>query len=84
LVPEREGRTKFKESGVRRKVMPLVRIEMWEGRSEEQKENLIRNVSDTVARTLDVSLDHITVILYDVPKSHWGIKGVPGSKITPN
>jgi len=62
--------------------MPLVKIDMWEGRSEEAKEKLIRNVSDTVARTLDISLDHVTVILYDVPKSNWGIKGVPCSKMS--
>ncbi len=54
--------------------MPLVKIDMWEGRSEETKEKLIRDVSHTVARTLDVSLDHVTVILYDVPKSNWGGK----------
>ena len=62
--------------------MPLVKIDMWEGRSEETKEKLIRNVSDTVARTLDISLDHVAVILYDVPKSNWGIKGVPSSKMS--
>lgn len=62
--------------------MPLVRIDMWEGRSEEQKEKLIRNVSDAVARSVDVSLDHVWVILYDVPKSNWGVKGVPCSKMT--
>jgi len=62
--------------------MPLVKIDMWEGRSEETKEKLIRDVSDTVARTLDVSLDHVTVILYDVPKSNWGLKGVPCSKMS--
>ncbi|MEE9191951.1 MAG: 2-hydroxymuconate tautomerase family protein [Candidatus Aerophobetes bacterium] len=62
--------------------MPLVKIDMWEGRSEETKEKLIRDVSDTVARTLDVSLDHVTVILYDVPKSNWGVKGVPCSKMS--
>ena len=62
--------------------MPLVKIDMWEGRTEETKEKLIRNVSDTVARTLDISLDHITVILYDVPKSNWGVKGVPCSKMS--
>ena len=62
--------------------MPLVKIDMWEGRSEETKEKLIRDVSDTVARTLGVSLDHVTVILYDVPKNNWGVKGVPCSKMS--
>jgi len=62
--------------------VPLVKIDMWEGRSEETKEKLIRDVSHTVARTLDVSLDHVTVILYDVPKSNWGVKGVPCSKMS--
>lgn len=63
--------------------MPLVKIDMWEGRTERIKEELIRNVSDAVAKSLDVPLSDVSVILYDIPKVNWGIGGIPTNKIDP-
>lgn len=61
--------------------MPIVRIELWEGRTEDQKEKLIKEVSECVAKTVDVAIEHVEVLIYDVPKSNWGIKGAPASKM---
>ncbi len=61
--------------------MPIVRIETWEGKTEEQKERLIEEVSRCVSDTLDVAVEHVEVVIYDVPKSNWGIKGRPASKM---
>lgn len=61
--------------------MPIVRIETWEGKTEEQKERLIEEVSRCVSDTLDVAVEHVEVVIYDVPKSNWGIKGRPASKV---
>ncbi len=47
--------------------MPLVRIDLFEGRPEEMKENLMRRVSETVAEVLQVPLDHVQCVLNDVP-----------------
>lgn len=60
--------------------MPIVRIEMWEGRTNEQKEILIKEVSKAVSSALKIPPEQVFVLLYDVPKSHWGIAGVPASK----
>jgi 4-oxalocrotonate tautomerase len=52
-----------------------------EGRSAEQKEAMIREVSEALARTLDSPLDRVRVLISEVPKDHWGIGGEPASKV---
>ncbi|MEE8402199.1 MAG: 2-hydroxymuconate tautomerase [Candidatus Hydrothermarchaeaceae archaeon] len=61
--------------------MPIVRIEMWEGRSDAVKEELIRKVSKAVSETVGAPIEHIQVVIFDVPKKHWGIGGVPSTKL---
>jgi 4-oxalocrotonate tautomerase len=61
--------------------MPIVRIETWEGKTEEQKERLIREVTKCVSDVLDVDAEHIRVVIYDVPKANWGIRGEQVSKM---
>ena len=61
--------------------MPLVKIEMWEGRDEAKREELIRNVSRTVVDTLKCPVEMVWVIIDEVPKSNWGMAGVPATKI---
>jgi 4-oxalocrotonate tautomerase len=60
--------------------MPLVQVTMIEGRSQEKKEALIREVTDAVARTADAPLETIRVILYEVPAGQWGVGGVSKAK----
>ncbi|MEW8978967.1 MAG: 4-oxalocrotonate tautomerase [Symbiobacterium sp.] len=61
--------------------MPLIRVEMLEGRTPEQKRALIRELTETTARVLDTPKERIRVVLYEVPKTHWGIAGTPVSEI---
>lgn len=56
--------------------MPLVEITMKEGRPNDKKAALIKNVTDTVEQTLDAPRQSIRVILREVPGHHWGIAGV--------
>ena len=58
--------------------MPMVRIEMFEGRSDEVKAELIRKVTKVVAETVGAPIEHTQVVIFDVPKKHWGMGGVPG------
>lgn len=61
--------------------MPILRVEILEGRSEEKKAELIAELTATVSRVLDTSADRVRVLVFDVPKSQWGIGGTPVSKI---
>ena len=55
--------------------MPTLRIEMFEGRSDELKQELVRQVTDAVVATLQCSPDAVDIILQEVPKSHWATGG---------
>ncbi|WP_232699296.1 4-oxalocrotonate tautomerase [Brevibacillus daliensis] len=61
--------------------MPLIHVSLIEGRSEEKIKNLIHNLTDTVAKTLDSPLPNIRVIVSEYPASHWGIEGKPASEV---
>ncbi len=60
--------------------MPIIRIEMFDGRTDEMKRELIRKVSSVTADTLKIPLDHVQVILHDVPRKNWARGGVPYSE----
>lgn len=61
--------------------MPIVNIQVLEGRTPEKIKQLIGSVTDSVADTLEVPKERIRVLVTEVPKSHWGIGGVSVSDI---
>ena len=62
--------------------MPVVQVEMWEGRTDDQKEKLIKGITKAFEE-IGVKPEHLTVIIHDVPKSNWGMLGKQASKISP-
>lgn len=60
--------------------MPVAQINILEGRTDEQKEMLIREVSDAICRSLDAPLESVRVILNEMPKQHFGIAGQSAKK----
>ncbi|SEQ99430.1 4-oxalocrotonate tautomerase [Amphritea atlantica] len=55
--------------------MPIVSISMMEGRSDEQKERMINEVSEAIARSLEAPKESVRVLIYEMPKQHFGIGG---------
>jgi len=62
--------------------MPVVQVEMWEGRTDDQKEKLIRAITRAFGE-IGVKAEYLTIIIHDVPKSNWGMRGQQASKIGP-
>ena len=60
--------------------MPVVIVEMWEGRTEEKKEKLIKGITKAF-ENIDVPAKWVTIIIHDVPKSNWGFEGKSSSKM---
>jgi len=54
---------------------------MLEGRTDDQKRALIKELTETTVRVLGTPAERIRVVIYEVPKSHWGIGGTPVSEI---
>lgn len=48
--------------------MPFVRIDLFEGRTEEQKIRLAREVTEVVSRTTKAPKEAIHVIINDMPE----------------
>lgn len=61
--------------------MPIAQLYIIEGRTDEQKENLIQEVSDAMARSLDAPMDRIRVMITEMPKQHFGIGGQSAKKL---
>lgn len=60
--------------------MPYIEISLFEGRSDELKEELIENVSNCVAETLSIDLNHVIVKLEEMDKRHYAIAGCSAYK----
>lgn len=60
--------------------MPLVQVSVLKGRSEEQKLNLLRALTDAVVDSLGSSPESVRVILTEVEPSNWSVAGIPFSQ----
>jgi 4-oxalocrotonate tautomerase len=61
--------------------MPIAQLYIIEGRSDEQKETLIREVSEAISRSLDAPIERIRVLITEMPKQHFGIAGQSAKKM---
>lgn len=56
--------------------MPIIRIEILEGRSAEQKQDLVAGLTREAVRVLGCSPGSVYVVIDDVSKDNWGIGGI--------
>jgi 4-oxalocrotonate tautomerase len=63
--------------------MPIVRIDMWPGRTRVQKDALILNVTDAVVRAIGCPEQAVQVLLCEVDKADWASGGVSYADIPP-
>jgi 4-oxalocrotonate tautomerase len=64
--------------------MPFVQVTLMEGRTVEQKHDLIKKVTEAVNDALGGDPQRIRVAIYEVSSDDWGIGGVPVSLLRPN
>jgi 4-oxalocrotonate tautomerase len=64
---------------VRRSKMPIVRVDFWEGVGKEKVKTMIRGITDVMV-DLGVPESAVEVIIYEIPKTHWGVGGAPASE----
>lgn len=61
--------------------MPIIQVNMMEGRTDEQKERLIRELTDAAMRALDAPEQSVRVMINEMPKQHFGIGGSSALKL---
>jgi 4-oxalocrotonate tautomerase len=55
--------------------MPIIRIEMIEGRSVEQKRQLARKITDAIVGIVKTKPENVRIYFYDLPKSNMAHAG---------
>jgi 4-oxalocrotonate tautomerase len=57
--------------------VPIVRVEMWSGRSRECKESLAKAITEVVVDHLGCPKHAVTVRIDESPRENWVIGGQP-------
>ena len=59
--------------------MPIVNVNVWEGFGMEKTKTVIKNITKVFV-DLGIPEQAVEVIVHEIPKTHWGIGGVPASE----
>ena len=60
--------------------MPVVIVEMWEGRTQEQKKQLVEGITEAFVK-IGTAGDRVAIILKDNAKSNWAQGGKMASEL---
>jgi 4-oxalocrotonate tautomerase len=63
--------------------MPSIRVEMFEGRTPDQKRVLAKELTDATVRALGVPADSVDIMMFDIPRHDWATAGVLWSERKP-
>ena len=61
--------------------MPVVTIQMWDGRTVEQKRELVKAITKAMVDIAGASPDKLYIIIHDIPKVNWGMNGTLSSDL---
>ncbi|MEE6450660.1 2-hydroxymuconate tautomerase family protein [Gottfriedia acidiceleris] len=56
--------------------MPIIQIQLIEGRSPDLKKQLMREINEVVCRTLDVQPGQVRILINEFEKANWSVGGV--------
>ena len=59
--------------------MPIIRVDFWEGVGKEKVKTMIGGLTKVMV-DLGVPKHAVEVIVYEIPKTHWGVGGKPASE----
>jgi 4-oxalocrotonate tautomerase len=55
--------------------MPIIRVEMFTGRTREQKRVIAKELTDTFIRVAGGKPEGVTIVFSDVEKEDWAVAG---------
>ena len=61
--------------------MPIVRVEMWPGRTHEQKQKLAKAITDAMVEIGKTTPEATLIVSEDVDKSNWAQSGILASDV---
>ena len=61
--------------------MPIVRVEMWPGRTHEQKQKLAKAITNAMVEIGKTTPEATLIVFEDVDKSNWAQSGILASDV---
>ena len=61
--------------------MPIVRVEMWPGRTHEQKQKLAKAITHAMVEIGKTTPEATLIVFEDVDKSNWAQSGILASDV---
>lgn len=55
--------------------MPYINVQITEGSTREQKETLVREMTDSLVRVLGKQPEHIHIVIQEIADENWGYAG---------
>lgn len=59
----------------------ILEISIFDGRSVEAKKLLIQKLFENITNATGISKNDIELTIIETPRSHWGIRGMPGDEL---
>lgn len=56
--------------------MPYINLQITQGASREQKETLVREMTDSLVRVLGKKPEHIHIVIDEIADENWGYAGL--------
>jgi 4-oxalocrotonate tautomerase len=60
--------------------MPIIHVNMYEGRTIEQKRKMVVAMTEAVVKSLDVKPEAARIIMHDIPRHNIAVAGVLASE----
>jgi 4-oxalocrotonate tautomerase len=70
----------FPGEGKKEVSMPIIHVNMFEGRTIDQKRKMVVGMTEAVVKALDVKPDAVRIIIHDLPKHNIAVAGVLASE----
>jgi 4-oxalocrotonate tautomerase len=61
--------------------MPVIQITISQGRSVEQKRELVKVLTRETARIMKTDEEKVRILIYEVSRENWGNAGILGTDI---
>ena len=56
--------------------MPIIRVEMFEGRTIDQKKELVKELSNSFVKTCGGTTEGLHIVIDEINTENWGVSGV--------
>lgn len=60
---------------VKEPAMPTINVQMFEGRTTEQKRAFVKAITEATCATLECGPESVDIIIQEVKKEHWATAG---------